>query len=161
MQARRKTWGDVRQDGIIRSKEGVVFKVVRINMTHVGLRTRDGESKIIKRPAATAPVDIMHLTQLEAEEMLRDQLGAELYAIKYDGEGVWKVTPFDNRKIQEMKSHLLIFHGVSSTSANDPGNSAGMNSKKALIECHNEQHASPGPRWTPHVHVSENEVSWT
>ena len=154
------TWGDVKIGSYIRSKDGVVWKVEHHkpgSPAFWGMRKRDGETKILPAPPATAPVDIMYLNMSEAEAQLRDELGAEVFAEKYDGEGVWRCPPFNSKRIPEMKFHLELLHGVAVKSVNDPGQPAGMNSKKALIECHDAQHADPGPRWTPHIH--EKEVS--
>lgn len=158
MYAKRETWANVSKGKIIKSREGELWKVEQSKPGFWGLRNRAGETKILPAPKPAAAVDIMYLTQAECEAQLRDDLGAELYEVLYDDKGVWQCLPFEDRRIEEMKSHLLIMHGVSSESANDPGISAGMNSKKALIECHNAQHADPGPRYTPHIHTKE--VDW-
>lgn len=162
MRAERKTWGDVRIGTIIKDRFGVLWKVTHEKPGFRGLVARDGISKILDMQALgikmSSPVDIMHLTQTEVEAQLKEDLGAEVYAVAYDGEGVFHCKPFNDKHLVEMKTHLTMMHGVATVSANDPGNSAGMNSKKALIECHDQQHAEPGPRWTPHVHDLNQEV---
>lgn len=162
MYAKRRTWRYVRVGSIIQSKEGVCWKVVHDGRGHVGLRTRDGEEKILKRPVETAPVDIMYLTQAEVEKQLRDELGAVLFEKINDGEQIWQCLAFDgNPGTSTMKFHLLHLHGITSLSVNDPGKSHGMTTRKQLIEAHDYDHANPGPRFVPHIHLDKNEeVTW-
>lgn len=157
MQAKEATWADVHQGIIVQDLNGRAWKVVLEKSSHLGLQDRDGEQKIIKRPPPDKIVNIMYLTQVELEAILVEQLGAEVEAWKSCEARIFTCKPFNDLNLIQMKSHLWLLHGVPSVSVNDPGNSAGMNSKKALIECHDAKHAEPDPeRWTPHVH--ENDI---
>lgn len=163
MIAKQTTWSRVQVGDFIRAKDGKTWKVKhRRDDGYWGLVSRDGDELILtdQQVPPTAPVAVYYLSQDELEKMLVDELGAETVAVQYDGEGVYYCPPWEGKRIEEMKSHLLLMHGISATSANDPGQSAGMNSKKALTECHEEQHRSPGSRWTPHVHESTLRAEW-
>lgn len=152
MRAERRTWGEVRKGSIIRAKDGVVWKVTHDGYGKVGLITRDGEKKLLDRPAPTAAVDIMYLTQPELEEMLTEQLGAEVMAVQRPGDHIYICPPWEGRRIEEMKDHLFLMHGISAKSANDPGVSAGMNTKAQLTRVHEIAHNEPNDRWRPHLH---------
>jgi hypothetical protein len=153
----RKTWADVKVGSYIRAKDGVDWKVTAAKDGFWGLVSRAGESKILPAPKPTAPVDVLYLTPKELETALQETLGAEFTGELADGADIWQCPPWEGRNLTEMKSHLLFFHGISSVSANDPGVSAGMNSKKALTECHEETHRKPGRLHTPHVHTPTKE----
>lgn len=160
MEVRDRTWAEVKKGSFVLSKKGVTWKVVRENSTHFGLQNRCGETEILPKPAGHLPAKIFYLTEAELVAMLVEQLGAELTDFKETGSNIFISRPWGEMKIQEMKSHLFLMHGVSAKSVNDPGNPAGMNSKKALTECHDHHHVKPGDRWTPHVHDEDGLHQW-
>lgn len=157
----RKTWGDVVVGTYIQDRAGVVWKVEQHKPGFWGVRNRAGETKILSQAelglTRATPVDIMFLDQGEIEQIFTKEMGAELMGVKYDGGSVYYCPPFEDLRLPEMKSHVFHFHGVSATSVNDPGQPAGMNSKPALIECHNEMTKNPGRIWTPHIHTDKSD----
>lgn len=160
MQARETVWGEVKIGSFIKDLTGKTWKVIARKPGYWGLQDKGGDKKIIKAPAEEKPVAMLYLTRKELQAMLVEQLGAEFVAEQYDGENIFRCQPFDSMPIQQMKGHLLIMHGVSSKSVNDPGKSAGMSTKKQLIFCHDEHHKKPGPRWTAHIHSDQITESW-
>lgn len=161
MQARAATWADVRVGSYIQDLTGSVWKVINRKEGFWGLQNRAGEKKILTAPPADKTVKVMYLTQGEIEAKLVEDLGAEVHSWKLEGQRVLTCKPFNGLRIDMMRSHLWLMHGVPSTSVNLPGQPAGMNSKKALIECHDHKHANPHPeRWTPHVHEDQMKESW-
>src|ERR1044071_7513905 len=102
MQGRPGTWADVKVGRHIRSKDGVVYKVAANGNGHWGLVDRDGNEKIIPEPSANAPVTIMYLTQDELEEMIAEQLGGHVHAVKRPEDTVWISRPFDDLQLDEM-----------------------------------------------------------
>ncbi|MBC7594902.1 MAG: hypothetical protein H7288_13355 [Kineosporiaceae bacterium] len=167
---RRRTWGDVKIGSHIQAQDGIVWKVEHSKTGFWGMRNRAGDTQIVDIAklgiTATSPVDIMFLDEDEINKILVEDMGAEMVAIRYDNQNdsMYYCPPWDDKNLKEMKSHLFLMHGISSISANDPGQSAGMNSKKALTECHEAQHASPSERWRPHIHTDQSdhtkETSW-
>lgn len=155
MQASSATWADVKVGSHIKDRNGEAWKVVKSKSGFWGIQNRSGVQKIIPAPAADRAVQIMYLTQAELESMLIETLGAETHSWKLAGQTIYTTKPFEPLRIEEMKSHLWLMHGVPTISVNDPGQPAGMNSKKALIECHAAKHLKPHKeRWTPHVHLN-------
>lgn len=156
----RRTWAEVKIGSYIRAKDGVDWKVTAAKDGFWGLKSRIGESKILPAPAPSAPVDILYLTPTELENTLVETLGADYMGEIAPGAEIWTCPPWEGKRIQEMKTHLMMFHGISATSVNDPGQSAGMNSKKALTECHEETTRNPGRLHTPHVHTNNIKEQW-
>lgn len=157
----RKTWGDVNIGTYIQSQDGIVWKVEMHKPGFWGMRNRAGETKIVSQAelklTPSTAVDIMFLDQGEVENILIEEMGAEMMGVKYDGGSVFYCPPFESLRLEEMKSHVFHFHGVSATSVNDPGQPAGMNSKKSLIECHDAMTEKPGRIWTPHLHTNKTD----
>lgn len=159
MQPAPSTWSEVKIGTYILDLNGVTWKVIARKDGFWGIKDRDGVKKIIPAPAADRPVQVLYLTQNELESMLIETLGAETHSWRLEGQTIYTTQPFAPLRIEQMRSHLWLMHGVPAISVNDPGNPAGMNSKKALIECHDSKHLAPHKdRWTPHVHlINESE----
>lgn len=149
------TWAEVKMGTYILDLNGHAWKVIARKEGFWGIKDRDGIKKIIPAPAPGHAVQILYLTQDELETMLIKTLGAETHSWKLAGSNIYTTIPFDSRPISDMRSHLWLMHGVPSISANDPGKSAGMTNKKALIECHVASHLKPHKdHWMPHVHIT-------
>lgn len=161
MEPRRKTWIEVRVGTYIQDKAGVVWKVEHSKPGFWGMRNRAGDTKIVDVAALgirpDSPVNIMFLDQAEVEQILTEEMGAELMGLKYEGQSMFYCPPFEELRLEEMKAHVFHFHGASAVSVNDPGQPAGMNSKKALIECHEALTKNPGRIWTPHIHTNKSD----
>jgi hypothetical protein len=159
MHAQPATWDRVKIGSYIQDPTGAVWKVehdvVRDQVRWLGLVNREGAKRRIPAGADGTTVQLMYLTQDELVAMLEDQLGATLIAELVDGDHVWQCNPWDGMRIEEMKTHLRMMHAVIPESVNDPGQSAGMSTKKQLTECHELQHEKPHESWRPHIHTDK------
>lgn len=153
MEAQQARWGALDETQIIReNKTGKLWKIVRMNDTHVGLRTRDGEEKIIKRPKNDAAVTVMVLTNAELGAILREQLGAEpLFWENTEKKSALTCYPFETMKRDAQAYHLKYMHHA----AIDNGKA---DKKLDLVKIHDELHAENKGRGLPHVHLGRPEV---
>lgn len=151
MEPAKQYWGNVRQGTIIRNaKTGHLWKVAKMNKTHVGLRDRDNEEQIIDRPSNMAPVTIMVLTDGEMQDILKEQLGArELYQ-EIEGKSSLTAKSWELMDKRERLDHLEIMHHCATGTV--------AVQKMDLDKLHISLHTEKAPRGLLHVHLGTPEV---
>lgn len=152
MQPQKMHWGAVSEGTIIREHAtGTLWKVARANDTHVGLRTRSGDEKIIPRPHGLKPVTIMVLTDEELVSILTEKLGASPIHFEDHWTGALTCLPFEPMNRSDRKFHLEYMHGIVVGNAKE-------DKRRDLVALHDDAHARNERKGIPHVHLGWPEV---
>lgn len=152
MQPKESQWGAVHEGDIIREhRTGVLWKVVKMNDTHAGLRNRDGDEKIIRRPHGLAKVTVMILTDEELTSILEEKLGARPIWFQIGNSTAMTCFSFDTMSRSDRKFHLEYFHGMVVGDSKE-------DKRRDLVALHDEAHSRNDGKGLPHVHLGWPEV---
>jgi hypothetical protein len=143
------TWEHVTEGTYVRDKNGVVWKVIKVEFFDdtITLRRREGTESVIKQPPFAAPVTVMVPTDDEATATVQKVFpNATVEAVKFKGKP-WGCAAWPKRSLRDAQSHLFMAHGVY---AGD------IKELKSATECHQASHTDETLfKYMPHTHEGE------
>lgn len=152
MEAQQSQWGAMTEGQIIREhRTGMLWKIVKMNKTHAGLRNRAGDERIIERPGPFQPVTVMVLTDEELSTILTEKLGARPIWFQRGNETAMTCPSYDEMDRSDRKFHLEYFHGMVVGNAKE-------DKRRDLVALHDEAHRLNDGKGLPHVHLGWPEV---
>lgn len=143
------TWADVDVGTYVRDKNGIVWKVVKVEFFDdtIHLKSRDGTVKVIKQPSLDTRVTKMVPTDDEAVATIQKVFpDAHIEAVKFKGKP-WGCAGWPKRSLRDAKSHLFMAHGVYASDIKE---------LKSATECHQLSHTDETLyHYIPHTHEGE------